>query len=535
LPGSERRDGETPRGVRRFVLTDRVVWWTSFAVLAVFGVAWSLSIALMGSPDEPAHTRKAVAVVRGELDATVHFEGAPDEIRVPLTFVRVPTEYRFLDQLRRCWNSKASVPVSCAPSPHDLPGTAVAGTTAGAYPPAYYALVGWPSRFLSVRAALYSMRIVSALLCAALFASGLVSARKASSGPLIFAGAALAITPTTLFLGSSINPNGAEIAAAFCVWTSLLAVCASPAAVSRRLLLRLTVASVLLVSLRTLSPGFFVAIVALVLFAAADRATLVTLWRQPLVRASIAVIGVVFVVATAYVVVNRSYDAVIAFPGLDLSRGEIIRASWDRMGRRFMQAIGLLSWGGFGEFGLEPWLVDAWLVATATLVAVALVVGRWRARAAVAAAAAAFYVLAIVSDVLTVPDKNFLWSGRYALPLAIGAPILAGWVADRSGRIPRRVSFVAATVVCIGVGFAHVAGHERLMTRNLVGLPNGVYDGLRRARWHGPLAPAPLVALFVVAACVFAAWLLVLGLRPRTHEASVSSAASSPELAPADA
>jgi hypothetical protein len=295
------------------------------------------------------------------------------------------------------------------------------------------------------------------------------------------------------------------------------------------------VASVLLVSLRTLSPGFFVAIVALVLFAAADRATLVTLWRQPLVRASIAVIGVVFVVATAYVVVNRSYDAVIAFPGLDLSRGEIIRASWDRMGRRFMQAIGLLSWGGFGEFGLEPWLVDAWLVATATLVAVALVVGRWRARAAVAAAAAAFYVLAIVSDVLTVPDKNFLWSGRYALPLAIGAPILAGWVADRSGRIPRRVSFVAATVVCIGVGFAHVAGHERLMTRNLVGLPNGVYDGLRRARWHGPLAPAPLVALVVVAACVFAAWLLVLGLRPRTHEASVSSAASSPELAPADA
>jgi hypothetical protein len=201
-----------------------------------------------------------------------------------------------------------------------------------------------------------------------------------------------------------------------------------------------------------------------------------------------------------------------------------------------MQAIGLLSWGGFYETRLEPFLIDAWLFATAALVVVALVVGRWRARVSVAAAAAAFFVLAIVSDVLTVPEKNFLWSGRYALPLAIGAPILAGWVVDRSERVPRRVSFVAATVVCAGVGFAHIAAQERLMTRNLVGLPNGLYDGLRRARWNGPLTPEVLVALFIVTACAYAGLLLVLGVRPRQRrrEPSVAPSVPSPDLAPVD-
>jgi hypothetical protein len=512
------------------------VWWTSFGVLAVLGVVWSFSIALMGAPDEPAHVLKAVAVARGELDTAVRFEGPPGGFRVPRTDVRVPTEYAYLGGLGRCWQNILWVPTTCASSPHNRPGTTIASTTAGAYPPTYYALVGWPVWFLSIRPALYAMRILSALLCAALFASGLVSARRASSGPLIFAGAALAITPTALFLGGSINPNGVEVASAFCVWMSLLALCAAPSPVPRRLLLRLTVAAVLLVSVRTLSPAFLVAIIVVALFAAADRDTLVKLWRQPIVRAAAAVIAVAFVVSAAYIFLNKSYDAVIAFPGVDLTRGGILRDTWHLMGKRFRQAIGLLGWGGFAETRLEAWLIDAWLIATAALIVAALVVGRWRARVAVAVAASAFFVLAFVSDQLTAPEKNFLWSGRYALPLAVGAPILAGWVVDHAGDALRRARRIAALVVCVGVAFAHIAAQERLMTRNLVGLPNGVYDGLRGARWNGPLTPEVLVALFIVAACAFAAWLFLLGIRPPVDErpAPLAPVSVSPEPATAE-
>ena len=50
-------------------------------------------------------------------------------------------------------------------------------TTAGAYPPLYYLLVGWPSRIMSAADGLYVMRIVSALLCATLFIAAWLALR----------------------------------------------------------------------------------------------------------------------------------------------------------------------------------------------------------------------------------------------------------------------------------------------------------------------------------------------------------------------
>jgi hypothetical protein len=509
---------EAPR--RRFVLTERVVWWTSFLVFASFGVLWSFSTALMGSPDEPAHTVKAVAVARGDLATSVEWERTPFGIVLPLTYVETPAEYTKLNRLSECWRNDLAQPITCAPSSLELDGTDTATTTAGAYPPAFYGLVGWPSWFLSLREAVYAMRIVGALLCAALFASGLVSARTASAGPLVFAGAALALTPTTLFLVGSVNPNGLEIAAAFCVWTSMLALLRHRAVVPSRLLARLTVSGVLLVSARTLSPAFLVAIVVVVLFAGADRTVLARWWRQRRVRACVGIVSLAAVASIVYVLVNRSYDAVIAFEPLDMSKAELLHASWDRTGRRFTQAFGVLSWSGPAQIQLDRWLLDAWLLATAALTAVGLVLGRWRERIAIFAAAAGFVALPIVSDLLTAQEKNFLWLGRYGLPLGIGAPILAGWAADRSGRVPRAVGQVAATVVCAGVALVHVSAHERVMTRNLVGLPNGLFSGVLEARWPGPLTPELLVTAFFATAVVFAAWLLVLGTYGRDRGAA---------------
>ena len=47
------------------------MWWLWFLAFAAISVVWSLSTAMMGAPDEPAHAIKAVAVVRGEFGTAV--------------------------------------------------------------------------------------------------------------------------------------------------------------------------------------------------------------------------------------------------------------------------------------------------------------------------------------------------------------------------------------------------------------------------------------------------------------------------------
>ncbi len=78
------------------------------------------------------------------------------------------------------------------------------------------------------------MRLCSVLVGAALLASGLASAREATSGRFTVAGAALAATPMAFFLIGSINPSGFEIAAAFATWLAWLELLSPPPAARRR-------------------------------------------------------------------------------------------------------------------------------------------------------------------------------------------------------------------------------------------------------------------------------------------------------------
>ena len=126
---------------------------------------------------------------------------------------------------RRCATATScgpTVPASCAPSIGSDTTLAPATTEAGAYPPLYYLLVGWPSRLLAPQPAIYAMRMIGALLAAALLASGLASATQIGRRRLVVTGAALALTPMALYLAGVVNPNGLEIAGAFCLWLAAL-------------------------------------------------------------------------------------------------------------------------------------------------------------------------------------------------------------------------------------------------------------------------------------------------------------------------
>ena len=93
-------------------------------------------------------------------------------------------------------------------------------THVGRYPPAYYLAVGWPSLLTSSVTGIYLMQAASAVLCAMFLALAVATALHSSRSPLLVPAIAVAITPMALFLNSSINPSGLEVATATTAWTA---------------------------------------------------------------------------------------------------------------------------------------------------------------------------------------------------------------------------------------------------------------------------------------------------------------------------
>lgn len=493
----EKRSHGVDRPRRRASVTpQRRQWWWAFAVFALLGTGWSLTVPLMEGPDESAHVVKAVAVTRGQLQTTIERRPSFLSSTVPLTPVRVPRAYQQLLTRNHCYQLDLTRPSSCAPPVGSDTRVVEASTYVGAYPPGYYAAIGWPSRLAPPRTAIYLMRLLSALLCAAFLASAFASILRMGVNPLAASVAALAVTPATLYLFGSINPNSLEIATAACAWASLLDLATRAGPPPMRLVIRAALACAVLGTLRALSPAFLVGIVVVAaLVAGAERCRELRLDRR-FRRAAVAVV-VVATVSALYVVVARSYE-VRDFPlPVDISRLDLA-ADQLRAAVGFQeQSIGLLSWFGREEVMVRPprGLVVVWLVAALVSAAVASVVARWRERVALLLVVVATVGLPVVVALAT---GNGAWQGRYTIPISVGLPILSGLILGRQ-RVGRTAS-LAAVALAVFVAATWIVAWERRMTRNLVGLPNGPFAGLLDAPWDGPLAPGVLLVVVVTGA-----------------------------------
>jgi hypothetical protein len=379
----------------------RAAWWVSFVIFGALGGLWALTTPLGAGPDEPAHIVKAVAVARGNFDASVVMEHPGPRYSVPHTTLEVPRAYADLITNRDCYILRPEVPASCAPRLGSDDTIVEADTEAGAYPPLYYVLVGWPSRVLAPQPAIYAMRLIGAAVAAAFLASGLRSALATSRRRLVVSGAALAVTPMVLYLAGVVNPNGIEIAAAFCLWLALLDLLGGSGPPSTRLIARVVVAAGMVASMRPLSPAFLALIVATAALAAAEPTRRRELAADRRVRVGAVVIGAIVLGAVAYVVANRSYDAVIGYTFADEpSRLELARRSWARSWTRLSQMIGVF---GSLDAPLPSAVAAAWVAATAGLAALAVVVGRWRSRLVLLAVVAGTVLLPVAAEVVSGP------------------------------------------------------------------------------------------------------------------------------------
>ena len=503
----------------------RLLWWGTFAVCAALGLVWACSTPIMASPDESAHTLKAVAMASGQWTMSTTTRTEPDGRISPVTHIEVPQGFVDLGFTPTCFNGQAEVAANCT----DPDGSATSRTTwetyVAAYPPTYYLLVGWPSRFLEPRLAVYAMRACSVLVAAALLASGLASARafrrtpSASGNPRVagvaVGAAALAVTPIALFLIGSVNPNGFEIAAGFCLWLSALDLLSRPDRAPTRLLVRVALSGALLVATRPLSPAMFVCVVATVLVVALDRPTWRRLAADHRVRWAAGALGAAFLAATTLVGLAHSTSAVIKTPlPADLSRGAVIRSSLAAWQFRAEQLVGVL---GNLDTRLPSTLVIGWFLVVAVFVALALRWSSWRRRVVLVGLIGACLLMPTVSEAVSGASYGLGWQGRYTMPIAVGVPILAGWMIDRWGL---RSAALARWVVVVGVVGAAVGQAWALLTmldRYSVGLPSSSLALRGATRWHGPLQPITLFGLGVVAGTAWAAWLLYLAVRPLTE------------------
>jgi hypothetical protein len=514
---------------------DRVVWWTAFLGLGLLGAAFAVGIPLGGQPDEPAHVLKAAAMYDGELTWSERKEpivGQPGQLTGTEIAVDAPLAYTRLVDLAICISQPPRRDATCQP---ELPGATETtrtnlATYVIAYPPVPYLLMGWPTALFEPPTAIRLVRVVNAVVCAALVASALVAARSARDHGWAVLGVALATTPTAVLFFTSPNPNGLEIAAAIAVAASFLAVLGGSGPPSVRTVTRLVVASSLLALSRPVSLAVLAFVAGFAVLGAATRPRVGELLREVRVRVGLAVIAVSTIAALAWFLYARPLEVLVGIADPTLGRREATRESLSRLLVRLREAIGVFGWG---EVPAPTWMWAGWVALVVALLVVALVVGRARHRLVLLALVAVNAAIPTVMEVPRAADLGLIWQGRYSLPFAVLIPVYAGWVVGRSGRVRVDATRVAVASVAGFVGVAQVAGHGISMTRFATGTINPWWGYLDDPAWTPPVAPIVVAALAAAGALLWAAAVIAAPDEPRSAAAEEPAAEQPVEPQPA--
>ncbi|NHC14595.1 DUF2142 domain-containing protein [Motilibacter deserti] len=468
--------------------------------------AWTYASPAYSSPDEPAHVLNAAAVARGQV-LTEQQETA----RGAMSVVEVPSGLATIEDYG-----------VCEAQPNCAPGASLTGeggsrrlTYVGRYFPPYYAVLGLPSLVVPTDAALYTMRLLNAALCALLLALAFVHASRVSRWTVV--GVLLGLTPTTLFTAATVNPNGLEISAAAAFWAGLLALGAR-AETPTWLLVTTGAAGVTLAVTRSLGP-LWLALIALLVIAIRPRRWL-DLARDRRVQVTAAVVATTAAVASLWVLLAGSLRLVgIAPPDTPLS--VVVRGVVKRSASRLEQLVEVLGWL---DLHVSRPLTALWLLLVAALCVAALTIPRHARRALLPVAACALLIVMLpLLEVASYSRIGPSWQGRYTLPIAVGLPIMAATLAGMRPhrlRLPLAVGAVAS-VCALEVAFLALSLRD--------------YTGLRSPGvpvWEPPV-PAPLLVLVcAVGLAALAAALLrelragrdlaVEALRPRADAREVS-------------
>ena len=439
----------------------RRVWLLAFAAFALLAAAWSLAMPADGTTDERQHIERAYGAVTGHLlgpravDPFVHRPGAAFEVPESLLPPNALCVYFPNHNQGRSWVAN---PASCQrPAPATHAEVRVVSWV-GRYNPLFYLAVGSPLRFWPDLTGIVLSRLLAALLSAA-FAATAAAVAICSRRPLLLAALLTVLTPSTVTLSSTLNPNGVEITASLLLWVCLVdlvrpAAADRPHAPSRLnaqpvLLTLAAVSGAVVLTVRAMGPFWFALAVAGAL-AVADRGRIRELLRWRALRFVAAAWALTGLLAVAWNVVSGNDQVtrtLIAVHPADHRLSTLLRVvAADRVGGWFTEA-----------FALDvpaPWAPMLWAaLSAAVLIPLALVRGRRVLLAALAVAAASLGIT-VVLEIKFLSTLGWSQYGRYFLPGLAGVAVLlaAGPVGDAelSPQLRRRLPrlFACGAAAC---------------------------------------------------------------------------------------
>jgi Predicted membrane protein (DUF2142) len=498
------RLGAVIRGLR---LTPHRTWLTSFVLVTALGGLWAIANPPFAAPDEPAHVIRADALAHGQVTGDNPMGSVERDLRPveeSARVVRAPQIYRAVNG-PPCF-AFGKVTAAClnilGPS-RDVDVV----TYEALQPPAYYAAIGTASWvFPPGSGAVYFMRLLSMLLTGALIATAITALRRTPSRTLVAAGLAVAVTPMVLFIGSVVNPNGPEIAAAIALWVCGLALMSEARTrVDNALLTAVGIAGCVLALSRLLGPLWLVLIL-LTLLAVASRAALRNLARSRWARLWGTLVALSAVAQMTWDLIVQPRDATL----VDRARSDLtaLEAIQDTIGSTFQWYREMIGWFGWLD---TPAPQLTWLLWTAAIAFFVFVAIAWAGKRH------AIVLLGLLAGVIVVPiviattpyrAVGTFWQGRYTLPIAVGVPILAVFALASSEQGRQLVTIRFLLTVGVATGIAHVLAFAQNLRRYTVGY-DGDFQYWKDAQWLPPVLPPLVLTLaFVAAVGAFTLWLL---------------------------
>lgn len=466
-----------------------------FAVFALLGVLWSLASPVFSVPDENAHATKAIAQVRGQIVGYT----LPDVRHI---VVDLPDGYHY-SQDTLCYAQHPEVSAGCAPDFGGVDGQAWFNTWVGAYNPVYYYLVGWPSLLFDGNASIHAMRIASSLLGAALLAWAFLAAASGARSRWMPLGVAFAAAPMSMYLIGSVNPNGAELAAAVAVWAGVLRLLETfrdapdrPWLSRTALWAGVTAGSIVLVNARALGPLWLVIVVALC-FLASGWAPVKRLFTTGASYWWLAAIAVGGLFSLGWTVSGGSLSGQAEVSDAPLVNGTflqgfayVLRTTPDYL----QQAIGYFGWF---DTPLPVWTYWLFIAAFAVVVVLAFIATRRRSVLVLSAVVLAALLVPALVQGYSVHQTGIIWQGRYGLFLYLGIAIVAAWLLSRDAGAIDHLAARAAWVVVSLIAAYGVLTFFLVLVRYVVAKAP-LAQMLTAPQWQPPLGWITLAGAYAV-------------------------------------
>lgn len=464
---------------------ERVLFGGGLLGIILIQAGWALVVPPFRGLDEHDHAYKAAAVSRGDWSAShrASDQGWGEFVAVPEALVAAAQPV--------CEELRYTTPDNCSAGRATDHGLVEVASSASRYNPAFYFLIGLPSRAFSGAASLYAMRATAAAMCAAFLILAAVTTRRWARTQWPLATVILSATPMMLYSTAVAAPNGIEVAGALLVWTSLIGLARDPNTVDRGLFVTLAgVGAVPLTTVRTLGP-LWLGLIALTVAVMLTAPDLKRLLRERAVRVWLLSITGLTVLSAAWTVIASTNAPGTLMGGRGESAWSALVESWVLW---LFQAVAAFP----SRDGLAPLAVYAIAFSSWWIVSMlALKHSGRRERIAAGLVVLMSSLIPVTVVLLTYEQAGPVWQGRYGYPYAMGFILISGLALDRMSHRWARTGWPiwAAAAVMLST---QVLGQLHVLRRQVLDSPLANTE-----HWLQPTASV-VIALNVIGTALLA-------------------------------